>query len=102
MGHKKGQSTVKNHWKAGDVKELVVNPAGEIVPKYRGGAYKGMPTRNPSGRPRDGESWAALIKKLSNMTGMEAAKHCRRLASQFEDMGDNLTLKEHAIFSVLN
>jgi len=29
---------------------------------------KGMPSPNPKGRPKDGESWATVIKELSNMT----------------------------------
>ena len=29
---------------------------------------KGMPSPNPKGRPKDGESWAHVIKEMSNMT----------------------------------
>jgi len=39
-------------------------------PKNKGGNpewQKGMKSPNPTGRPKDGESWAAVIKEVSNM-----------------------------------
>lgn len=39
-------------------------------PKNKGGNpkwKKGMPSPNPTGRPKDGESWAAIIKTVGDM-----------------------------------
>lgn len=51
---------------------------------------------NPHGRPRDGESWAAVIKRISNMTGQEAAQYVNEFAKFFRPM-KGITLKEAVI-----
>lgn len=38
-------------------------------------SWKPGQSGNPRGRPPEGESWAAVIKKISNMTGDEAARY---------------------------
>lgn len=44
-------------------------PTGKKNPKKRNGTTwtKGMPSPNPSGRPKDGESWKSVTAQIANM-----------------------------------
>lgn len=55
---------------------------------------------NPAGRPKTGESWAELIKKVGEMTPAEAAKYCKSIAGQLAGIGDAVTLKEAVVLRV--
>jgi hypothetical protein len=63
------------------------------------GSWQAGKSGNPKGRPPDGESWAARIKSLSNMTGEELAAFVGRQAAGFKPLGD-VTVKDAVILSV--
>jgi hypothetical protein len=48
---------------------------------------------NPKGRPKKGESWAELIRTISDMTGPEVAKEFAYLAKTLMQYPDNVTLR---------
>ncbi len=52
---------------------------------------------NPKGRPPEGESWAAVIKKISNMTGEEASAYISEFG-KFSKALKGITLKEAVVF----
>ena len=57
---------------------------------------KGMPSPNPKGRPRDGESWAHVIKEISNMTPEDIVSMVGRdtdLGKSFLQMPRNVQVK---------
>ena len=55
---------------------------------------------NPKGGPKRGESWAEIIKRIGNMTPVEAAAHAQTIAGKLKAMGDGLTLKEAVVIRV--
>ena len=63
-------------------------------------AWKPGQSGNPAGRPREGESWASLIKSIGDMTPKAAAAKCKALAGQMDKLGDGVTLKEAVVLAV--
>lgn len=61
---------------------------------------KGIPSPNPKGAPKRGESWAELIKRVGDMTPVEAATRSLELGKQLLEYGDGLTLKEAVVLRV--
>jgi hypothetical protein len=57
-------------------------------------AWKPGQSGNPAGAPKRGESWAELIKRIGELTPVEAAERCVALAQQFLKYGNGATLKE--------
>lgn len=55
---------------------------------------------NPKGAPRKGESWAEIIKRVGDMTPIEAAEHANAIAGKLRQIGGTLTLKEAVIVRV--
>lgn len=51
---------------------------------------------NPKGRPKEGESWAAIIKKIGDMTGTALAEYFSTYAPQFRKIGP-VTMKEAVV-----
>jgi hypothetical protein len=82
----------------------MVNSAnnGETVKKRKapGGAWKKGVSGNPKGAPRRGESWAEIIKRIGDMTPIEAADHANEIAKQLRKIGGELTLKEAVVVRV--
>ena len=76
-------------------------------PKNRGGNpawVKGMPPPNPLGRPREGESWAAIIKEISEMTPEDIIKlvGCKNdLGKQLLDLPKGVMMKRLVVARVL-
>jgi len=67
-------------------------PRGKPWPKGKSG--------NPAGAPKRGESWAEIIKRIGEMTPIEAADHANSIAGKLRVMGDGLTLKEAVVVRV--
>jgi hypothetical protein len=59
-------------------------------------AWKKGQSGNPKGRPADGESWAATIKRISGMTGEEASSYVVAVAKQLKPL-KGVTLKEAVV-----
>ena len=55
---------------------------------------------NPAGSPKRGESWAEIIKRIGDMTPVEAADHANEIAKQLRKIGGGLTLKEAVVVRV--
>lgn len=55
---------------------------------------------NPAGAPKRGESWAEIIKRIGEMTPIEAAEHAKAIAGKLRTLGDGLTLKEAVVVRV--
>lgn len=68
--------------------------------KPRGKPWPKGVSGNPRGAPKRGESWAELIKRVGEMTPVEAAERCVALAQQFLQYGDGATLKETTVLRV--
>jgi len=51
---------------------------------------------NPKGRAKEGESWAAIIKKIGDMTGVQLAEYFSTYAPQFRKIGP-VTMKEAVV-----
>jgi len=51
---------------------------------------------NPKGRPREGESWTAIIKKIGDMSGPQLAEHFSIYAAQLRKLGP-VTMKEAVV-----
>jgi hypothetical protein len=62
--------------------------------KPRGKPFAKGNKANPKGRPGEGESWAGMIKKIGNMTPVEAGKYLLDIRRKLDSLGDKLTLKE--------
>ncbi len=60
------------------------------------GSWKPGQSGNPKGRPSEGESWAATIKRISNMTGEEASSYVVAVAKQLKPL-KGVTLKEAVV-----
>jgi hypothetical protein len=56
---------------------------------------------NPKGRPKKGESWADLIKTISDMTGPEIAEEFAYLAKTLRQYPDNVTLRTLIVIRAL-
>lgn len=63
-------------------------------------AWKPGQSGNPKGAPKRGESWAEIIKRIGDMTPIEAADHAKAIANKLRAMGDGLTLKEAVVVRV--
>jgi hypothetical protein len=66
----------------------------------KGGKFKPGQSGNPGGRPKAGESWSDVVRRLSDMTGADAAKMVAAFAAQFAQVGE-LTLKEAVVLRAL-
>jgi hypothetical protein len=69
------------------------------------GKKRVMPIGKPfvkgqSGNPKRGESWAEIIKRIGDMTPVEAADHANEIAKQLRKIGGALTLKEAVVVRV--
>ena len=77
-----------------------MKPAKTQKSGKRGGktvtSWKPGQSGNPKGRPPEGESWAAVIKKISNMTGEEAVAYTREFTKFFAPF-KGVTLKEAVV-----
>jgi hypothetical protein len=67
-------------------------PKGKPWPKGTSG--------NPKGRPKERESWAAIINEIGALTPLEAAQRCAALAKPLTRLGSQVTLKEAVVISV--
>ena len=63
-------------------------------------AWKKGQSGNPKGAPKRGESWAEIIKRIGDMTPIEAADHANEIAKQLRKLGGGLTLKEAVVIRV--
>ena len=81
---KKGNSTANNKGTA--------KPRGKPFPKGVSG--------NPAGAPKRGESWADIIKRIGDMTPVEAADHAKAIANKLRVLGDGLTMKEAVVMAM--
>lgn len=68
--------------------------------KPRGKPWKKGQSGNPAGAPKRGESWAEIIKRIGDMTPIEAAEHAKAIAGKLRTMGNALTLKEAVVVRV--
>lgn len=71
---------------------------GKTIRKSNG--WKPGQSGNPKGRPPEGESWGAVIKRISNMTGAEAATYIKSVAGQLRPLA-GVTLKEAVVMRCL-
>lgn len=55
---------------------------------------------NPKGAPRRGESWAEVIKRISELTPSEAAQMSLELSKKLLSIGDGVTLKQAVVLRV--
>ena len=63
---------------------------------------KGVAATNPIGRPRDGESWRAILEEVSNMTAPELATIVsREKAKVLKDKPQDVIIKYLVVGSVL-
>lgn len=81
---------------------LAVNPKTSVKKKPRGKPFTGKadPRNNLVGAPKRGESWAEIIKRIGDMTPIEAADHANEIAKQLRKIGGGLTLKEAVVVRV--
>ena len=79
-------------------------PANTQISGGRGGkrstSWKPGQSGNPAGSPKRGESWAEIIKRIGDMTPVEAADHANEIAKQLRKIGGGLTLKEAVVVRV--
>lgn len=61
-------------------------PTNKPANKKKTGTWKPGESGNPAGRPKDGESWAAVIREVSNMTTEEILK----MVGEQNDLGKAL------------
>ena len=66
----------------------------------RSTSWKPGQSGNPAGSPKRGESWAEIIKRIGDMTPVEAADHANEIAKQLRKIGGGLTLKEAVVVRV--
>ena len=66
----------------------------------RSTSWKPGQSGNPAGSPKRGESWAEIIKRIGDMTPIEAADHANEIAKQLRKIGGGLTLKEAVVVRV--
>jgi hypothetical protein len=79
-------------------------PKNTLKTGKRGGktstSWKPGQSGNVYGRPVRGESWAEIIKRIGDMTPVEAADHANEIAKQLRKIGGALTLKEAVVVRV--
>jgi hypothetical protein len=79
-------------------------PKNTLKTGKRGGktstSWKPGQSGNVYGRPVRGESWAEIIKRIGDMTPIEAADHANEIAKQLRKIGGALTLKEAVVVRV--
>jgi hypothetical protein len=80
------------------MKALATNSGEKKKP--RGKPFPKGVAQNPRGAPKRGESWAEIIKRIGDMTPVEAANHANAIASKLRTMGDAITLKEAVVVRV--
>lgn len=76
---------------------FVVNKKKERRGGLRSTSWKpGIPSPNPLGRPKKGNTWGDLFATLGNKTGPEIAKMLdkMRIKEEFAGLPDSLTIKE--------
>ena len=66
----------------------------------RSTSWKPGQSGNPAGSPKRGESWAEIIKRIGDMTPIEAADYANEIAKQLRKIGSGLTLKEAVVVRV--
>ncbi len=72
-----------------------------VKKKPRGKPFAGKSDpRNGAGRPKNGESWAELIKQVGEMTGDEVASFAGVLGKEFVKLPKNVTLKTLTVIRV--
>lgn len=81
---------------------LTVNPKTTAKKKPRGKPFTGKndPRNNMAGAPKRGESWAEIIKRIGEMTPVEAADRANEIAKQLRKIGGGVTLKEAVVIRV--
>lgn len=82
----------------GEMSELATNSG--VKKKVRGKPFPKGVAQNPRGAPKRGESWAEIIKRIGDMTPIEAADHAKAIANKLRVMGDGITLKEAVVVRV--
>ena len=84
------------------MKLTAVNPQTSAKAKPRGKPFTGKndPRNNLAGAPKRGESWQEIIKRIGDMTPVEAADHANEIAKQLRKIGGGLTLKEAVVVRV--
>jgi hypothetical protein len=71
-----------------------------VKKKPRGKPFPKGVAQNPKGAPKRGESWAEIIKRIGDMTPIEAADHANEVAKQLRKIGGGITLKEAVVVRV--
>lgn len=66
----------------------------------RGRIVAGSAALNPAGRPVEGESWAALIHEIGNLTPVQAGEYAGELGRRIAKYGDNLSLKRLVVIRI--
>jgi hypothetical protein len=79
------------------VTDLATN---SVKKKPRGKPFPKGVAQNPKGAPKRGESWAEIIKRIGDMTPIEAADHANEVAKQLRKIGGGITLKEAVVVRV--
>ena len=82
------------------VNDESANTSGKPKRRAPKTAWKPGQSGNKLGRPSTGESWGEIIKRIGNMTPIEAAKHANAIAGKLKAMGGDLTLKEAVVVRV--
>jgi hypothetical protein len=68
--------------------------------KPRGKPFPKGVSGNPKGAPKRGESWGEIIKRIGDMTPVEAADYANEIAKQLRKIGSGITLKEAVVVRV--
>lgn len=66
------------------------------------GRWKKGESGNPNGRPKDGTSWKAIVERIGNMNGKQAATWFtvqKETAANLKQMPSGVTLRELAVMS---
>lgn len=69
------------------------NSAKQPKRKATRGSWPKGQSGNPGGRPKDGTSFASVLKHFLAMTGPQVAKVCKLYAKQFTELGDDVDLR---------
>ncbi len=78
--------------------ETTANNKGTAKP--RGKPFPKGVSGNPKGAPKRGESWADIIKRIGDMSPIEAAQHAQMIAGKLKQLGGEITLKEAVVIRV--
>ncbi len=83
-------------------KGFIVNTRKKKGGGVTAGSWKPGQSGNPTGRPKDKDTWGALFKRVGSMTGPElvAALEQMKIVDEFAKLPASMKLKEVAAISV--